>query len=64
MKNPERPPKPKVPGHCTYSKTHAHGSHHPRSGSFELKLTGTAVWLLASGAAALLYKLAERLGAG
>lgn len=36
----------------------------PPQNSFELKLTGPAVVVLAGGMAALLYTLAERLGGG
>ncbi|WP_434042257.1 MULTISPECIES: hypothetical protein [Sorangium] len=40
----------------------AGGPVQPPRGSFELRLTGPAVWLLAGGVAALLYQVAARLG--
>ncbi|WP_437996450.1 hypothetical protein WMF26_36120 [Sorangium sp. So ce185] len=62
MTNPKRLPKPNVSG-CGPGN-HAHGSGSGHQGSFEFKLTGPAVWLLAGGVAALLYQVAARLGGG
>lgn len=68
MKNHERIPRPVVTGYNRLgneNRVHdGHGVHdaHGRQGSFELKLTGPAVWMLAGGVATVLYALARHLG--
>lgn len=66
---PEQLPSTKVSGDDRYGNR-GHAPERPVNpgqaslGSFELKLTGPAVWLLACGVVALLYRLAERLSHG